>query len=480
MTKSWSWRALARVALVLWIAAIAPSRVAAEGPTDDGERVAIAGAPAPGPSQYNQLWVRKYGPRDATHVLLLVPGSPAGQGNYDALAPALVERVPDLAVWTLDRRGNALEDVSIMALGDPDLSLAYYAAPCSSGPDLCSGFTPWTGDSAPFVREWGAVVQLEDLRRVVLAARHGGRRGVILGGHSMGAVTVPTYAAWDFDGAPGHLDLEAMVLIDGGQFNAFSKVLKDTPFETPWATIADAAAALDTLATQSPFGFAGPPLPTGASLWMVGVLPEIACQHALKYPGQASQLQPLAQFMKALGLVPPGFVPQDFAITNEAFAGRLFTSGLFSALEVRAGTLAESGSPRPWLNGPFASVARVCQTFTKEPGNGLEWYYPIRLDMDLFLALASLRPTQVTGYLGLRPYHLSDISLPLYVFETSLSQGGVLRAARQLVRESQISQYHLVSDESMGHLDPLGDVPEHNTFIETVVPFLRGIAGPRD
>jgi len=136
--------------------------------------------------------------------------------------------------------------------------------------------------------------------------------------------------------------------------------------------------------------------------------------------------------------------------------------------------------PRPWLNGPFASVARVCQTFTREPGNGLEWYYPIRLDMDLFLALASLRPTYVTGYLGLRPYHLSDINLPLFVFETSLSQGGVLRAARQLVSESQISQYQLVSDESMGHLDPLGDFPDHNSFITSVVPFLRQITRPRD
>ena len=122
MMQSWSWRALARVTLVLWIAAITPSRVAAEGAPHDGERVAIAGAPAPGPAVYNQVWVRKYGPREAAHVLVLIPGSPAGQGNYDALAPALVERVPDLAVWTLDRRGNALEDVSIMAVGDPDLS----------------------------------------------------------------------------------------------------------------------------------------------------------------------------------------------------------------------------------------------------------------------------------------------------------------------------------------------------------------------
>jgi len=55
----------------------------------------------------------------------------------------------------------------------------------------------------------------------------------------------------------------------------------------------------------------------------------------------------------------------------------------------------------------------------------------------------------------------------------------VLRAARQLIRESQISQYRFVSDESMGHLDPLGDVPGHNSFIETVVPFLRDITRPR-
>jgi hypothetical protein len=84
-----------------------------------GERVAIPASIAPGPAQLNQVWVRKYGPPDTSHVLLLIPGSPAGQANYDILAPLLVERVPNLAVWTLDRRENIGEDISVMQIGDP-------------------------------------------------------------------------------------------------------------------------------------------------------------------------------------------------------------------------------------------------------------------------------------------------------------------------------------------------------------------------
>ena len=33
----------------------------------------------------------------------------------------------------------------------------------------------------------------------------------------------------------------------------------------------------------------------------------------------------------------------------------------------------------------------------------------------------------------------------------------------------------MVSDQSMRHVDPLVDFPEHNRFLQTVVPFLRGI-----
>jgi len=75
----------------------------------------------------------------------------------------------------------------------------------------------------------------------------------------------------------------------------------------------------------------------------------------------------------------------------------------------------------------------------------------------------------------LRPWHLRDVDLPLYVFETGISKGGVLRAARRLMRSSRIRCATLASDQAMGHVDPLLDFPEHNRFVQTVVPFLRGI-----
>ena len=42
---------------------------------------------------------------------------------------------------------------------------------------------------------------------MVRKARAGGRRKVILGGHSLGASTTVAYAAWDFNGRPGYKDL---------------------------------------------------------------------------------------------------------------------------------------------------------------------------------------------------------------------------------------------------------------------------------
>jgi hypothetical protein len=54
-------------------------------------------------------------------------------------------------------------------------------------------------------------------------------------------------------------------------------------------------------------------------------------------------------------------------------------------------------------------------------------------------------------------------------------QGGVLPAAERLIAESNIQRFQLESDPSMGHLDPLADFPDQNSFFEKVVPFLRTI-----
>ncbi|GAC1436610.1 MAG: hypothetical protein NVSMB51_08340 [Solirubrobacteraceae bacterium] len=54
-----------------------------------------------------------------------------------------------------------------------------------------------------FVRQWGLTVAMNDLHRVIRAARDHGRRRVILGGHSLGAGETAAYATWDFHGRAG-------------------------------------------------------------------------------------------------------------------------------------------------------------------------------------------------------------------------------------------------------------------------------------
>jgi hypothetical protein len=335
----WGGRTLALAALVLLAAC--GSDGGGNSSTSDGQRVAIDVPPGPGPAEYNRVWVRKYGREDAGHVLVLIPGSPSSQGNYDSIAPALSEAVPNLAVWTLDRRENGLEDVTGFMASDADQALGYYFLG-----DAVNGrrFDPPSDAEAAFAHDWGINVAFSDLHQVVLAARDGGRRGVILGGHSAGAVQVPTYAVWDFDGRAGADDLEGMVLIDGGAFGAFDAALAGTPFARPWRTVDEARAALAAFAEQSPFGFAGPPL--SIPLWIIGVLPELACSYALQDPDGASPLQWLAPFLLPLDAIPL------FPVTNTAFFGLVTTKGLVDSFDVRTGELAADGDPRPWVDGP--------------------------------------------------------------------------------------------------------------------------------
>jgi len=67
------------------------------------------------------------------------------------------------------------------------------------------------------------------------------------------------------------------------------------------------------------------------------------------------------------------------------------------------------------------------------------------------------------------------VSLPTYAFQTS-SFPTVLAGARRLRRVSHIPAPRLVADPTMLHIDPLTAIPEHNTFLETVTPFLTRIS----
>ena len=53
-----------------------------------------------------------------------------------------------------------------------------------------------------YAKQWGMHTEIEDLARVVKAARTGGRN-VVMGGHSLGGSITSAYATWDFNGKPG-------------------------------------------------------------------------------------------------------------------------------------------------------------------------------------------------------------------------------------------------------------------------------------
>ena len=65
---------------------------------------------APGPRAYDKLDVTKFGSSSARTVLVLVPGTNGGRGDFTLTARELVKDVPGLQVWAVDRRSQRLED----------------------------------------------------------------------------------------------------------------------------------------------------------------------------------------------------------------------------------------------------------------------------------------------------------------------------------------------------------------------------------
>jgi len=409
--------------------------------------VAVRGATGPGPATYNRVFVHEFGSSRATRVLVLVPGYQGGAGDFTLLARQLIARVPNLQVWALDRRENAFEDTSVFRRGTPQEAYNYYFG-------LRAKYIDGKKD-APFARGWGLKLALEDLRRVVLKARAGGRRQVILGGHSLGASTTAAYASWDFHGHPGYRDIRAMVLIDGGLLGSFSN-----------PSLTTVKRRLAALRTGDPFVT----LFRGLPPWSAGVFAELGGMYAKRLPGAASTLQ-------ASPLVPAN-LKSSVRATNQAELGFAldFRTSLkaLALIQVNSGRLAQSGDPRPWQNTGPTPIQNVASGFFQEPGNFTEWYFPARLTLDLDGAnLLSRNPT--TNFLGLRTWHRAEINVPLYAEETRLTHGRVLRGARRLFHSSHIPRATYVDVPNSSHLDPLLAAPSKNTFLRTVVPFLRSL-----
>ena len=436
-----------RIPLSLALAAASLGLLAAPA---GAAKLTIQGAPAPGPAKYDRVSVWTYGPARAKTVLVLVPGTSGGAGSVVPVARDLAQRVKGLQVWAFERREDVLEDQSVFRSGTLPEIRDYYL-----------GFKYAQPENPSYVADWGLAVQTADLRRVVRRAADGGRRKVVLGGHSRGASQVAAYAAWDFAGRPGFRDLAGMVLIDGGLLGFVGDGAAQ-PY-----TRAEARQAVDE-AREQPFNdAAGIGIPAIAQ-----IVAQMIGTYAQREPQSASALQDEP-------LIPQDLKP-DFPVTNEAFLGYVFdetySPDTFRSLQLHAGALAEAGDPRPWESGELTPIRRFVEPLASVEPDFTEWYYPQRLIIDVSAA-NPMRRDPASNELGLRLFHTSKITTPLYAFETNLTGGRVLAGARRLVSRSRIRTRKLVKDHRTSHLDPVLAAPARNSFVKTVVPFLREIAG---
>jgi pimeloyl-ACP methyl ester carboxylesterase len=407
--------------------------------------VRVPGAAGPGPARYDRVSYERFGPASAKRVLILVPGTQGGAGDFSLVGPEIVKGVKGLQVWAYDRRSQAFEDHQGFASGNPDEAFEYYLGG--------GGFAPVSGDSVPFVREWGLKLALEDLRRVVKRARRGGRE-VILGGHSLGASMAVAYAAWDFGGRAGWRDLSGLVLIDGGLLGTFTS-----------PQLAGVKRRLAELRKRDPFlDLLGIGVP-----WASGVFAGIAGHYARVAPDARATFIDYPAIPAALKAPVPA--------TNEGALGYAFddttSPAALSLIHVRAGTLAASGDPRPWQNGEVTPTENVAKLFGRSPVDATEWYFPNRLTLEVDGA-SGLSRNAVTKLLGLRVFHRRSIRLPLYALQTDLTSGRVLRGARRLKAGSRIRRAKLVdASGENSHLDPLTAAPATSRFLKTLIPWLK-------
>ena len=448
----------AGIAAIYAAAALALAAAPATAPAAE-RTVEIKGASAPGPKRYDKVFVTKFGPRQADRVLVLVPGTIGGAGTFTLVARELVDRIPGLQVWALDRRSQVLEDRSMFAevlagRASADEAFDYYLG-WLLDPSIQPHFEPLDEESFGFAREWGLKVAIDDLRKVVASASRPGRE-VVLGGHSLGASTAVAYAAWDFKRRPGYRHVDGLVLIDGGLLGTFDGSSR-VEAEQDLAELEQGSPFTDLLEVGLP--------------WTTGVFVEAGALYAKLDPTGPSAVQ---QFP----LLPAQFKP-GIDVTNRALLGYALDSDTSPAelglIHVRAGGLAAAGDPRDWEDGEVTTVGRLADTFGQEPVNGVEWYYPRRLNIDVDGA-DKLKRNRATKLLGLRTWHSRQIKLPLYAIETSLAGADVLAGARRLVKRSRVQsrQAKLVdASATHSHLDPLTARPEASDFLSTVVPFLK-------
>ncbi len=351
------------------------------------------------PDEYDRAFYSRYFAADRganpDTIFVLMPGLFAGATSFDLYARQLVASREGLEVWVTDRRANALEDRSAMTQSleqrDPQVAYDYYVT--NAGRE--EGFNPLTPDDLRFTAFWGLEVHLRDLHEVVKRAEATADT-VVLGGHSLGGSLANFYSSYDFTASDaidfGYTHIDGLLLLDGilGKTGGFG-------WEEEGLTIRD----IQLIASKSDLE-AG----RGDPYMVQGFDPTSAAQTEV--------VALLARFAPD-ALSPGGFV--DYPATNRAVAGILdddqygfssvfsaslgevtdatFAGNLFAVLldgsqGMRSSTVTgvvEGSSFVDWTRGDPEREVTDLNAYVRSKSsadtNSSEWYFPLRLGLDI-------------------------------------------------------------------------------------------------
>jgi pimeloyl-ACP methyl ester carboxylesterase len=419
---------------------------------------------APGtPAKYNRVGVLKIGPRSAKNVLVFEPGTQAGSGYIVPLAQWLVTKVSGWQVWSIERRQNLFEDQALLTKAKARKASAQQVYNYFFGAH--PGFHPVPNSSVQFVKQWGTTVAVQDMHRVIEAAKKLGGK-VVLMGHSLGGALVTAYATWNLNGRPGADDLAGLVFDDGAGGGG-----------TPISAQAAQQILQGVQNQASPWLSAGIPAP------YIGLFASTGGLAAFQYPTMPSIAQQTG-LLSAAGFAPP--VPAT-NLAVFAYNTNVPTSKLVFAFQAHLGKgLAAHpvGGVYGWDGSGALTPATRWAAMLAGPdiagADGVEWYFPNRLGAESLRTGAidngNANPAgKVFGLKSTLGHHLPK-RLLMYAFG---AYGGkaITEATAQLAAQSGIPSRNLILVSRQGiyaHNDPAGAYPK-NVFFDYLIRFLHKV-----